>query len=492
MSTSTLSEPESAQAGIRNGVDVLPDWSTATRRPKRRTREEVADQAAPAERADVAGPGDPSQAEPLSPAVPRQAQRQAPDLGPARPLAAIDRAGMLAQIGLVLPPTSPLALVQIGVDNFRHINAGIGPVAGDAVLERVSAALKGTFAPHQVFRVEGDSFAVLIPYEGLPSAIEWAERGLELIATTDLSSDGSGVRATASAGVTVLDRPGLTPEGLLLEADLAMEVAKRSGRNRCSVHHPNEAATATAVHEWAAQIRKALETDSFVLYAQPVKSLRDRVDQWELLVRLPADSGELLPPGDFLPVAERFGLMQQVDELVTAHAVHTIAANAAQGRTLRLEVNIGRSTLASQSFVTRVEQAITRTGIDPSCLIFEVNGSTLDANLDDVRVFSERLRGLGCKFAIDNFGRNDGALEQFKMLPLDFVKIDGSFVRHLATSSVDQRIVAGLTNLAHSLGCEVIATAVSDDESCALLEQMGVDYLQGFHVGRPEVHGEQA
>jgi diguanylate cyclase (GGDEF)-like protein len=399
---------------------------------------------------------------------------------------------MLRQISSVLPPTAPLALVQVGMDNFRHINAGIGPVGGDAMLERVSASLSGTFAPHQVFRVGGDSFAVVIPYEGLPSAVEWAERALEQIAAIDLSSDGSGVRATASAGVTVLDRPDVTPGGLLLEADLAMSVAKRSGRNRCSVHHPMEASTATAVHEWATQIRHALETDSFVLHAQPVKALRGHVDQWELLVRLPGDSGELLPPGDFLPVAERFGLMQQVDELVTAHAVQTVADNAAQGRTLRLEVNIAGSTLASKSFVTSVEQAIASTRIDPSCLIFEVNGSTLDANLDDVRVFSERLRALGCKFAVDGFGRNAGALEQFKMLPLDFVKIDGSFVRHLASSTVDQRIVAGLINLAHSLGCEVIAMAVGDDASLALLEQMGVDYVQGFHVGRPEANGEQA
>jgi diguanylate cyclase (GGDEF)-like protein len=498
MSTSTLPEAQVPQNGMGGGVTVLPNWSTSARRPKRRPREDVEDSVAPeqpgveAASADaVPEPEAVSAAIPRQPAAPRPTGRRASDLGPVRPLAVVDRAGMLKQIAAALPPTAPLAVVQVGVDNFRHINAGIGPASGDAVLERVSAALSSTFAPHQVFRVEGDSFAVLIPYEGLPSAIEWAERALELIASMDLSADGSGVRATASAGLTVLDRPGLTPEGLLLEADLAMIAAKRSGRNRCSVHHPQEASTATAVHDWATQIRQALETDSFVLHAQPVKALRNQVDQWELLVRLPAGTGELLPPNDFLPVAERFGLMQQVDELVTSHAVHMIAANAAQGRTIRLEVNIAGSTLASQSFVTSVEQAITSTGIDPSCLVFEVNGSTLEAKLDEVRVFSERLRSLGCKFAVDHFGRNDGALEQFKMLPLDFVKIDGSFVRHLATSTVDQHIVAGLTHLAHSLGCEVIATAVSDDESSALLDQMGVDYLQGFHVGRPVGQGEQ-
>ena len=289
MSTTTLSDAPLAGSGIGSSVNVLSDWGASTRRVKRRPRQEAEDWAAPQEPGAVAPGSDDGAPVSFTADVQPQTGRRATDLGPVRPLAAIDRAGMLRQISSVLPPTAPLALVQVGMDNFRHINAGIGPVGGDAMLERVSASLSGTFAPHQVFRVGGDSFAVLIPYEGLPSAVEWAERALEQIASMDLSSDGSGVRATASAGVTVLDRPDLTPGGILLEADLAMSVAKRSGRNRCSVHHPMEASTATAVHEWATQIRHALETDSFVLHAQPVKALRGHVDQWELLVRLPGD-----------------------------------------------------------------------------------------------------------------------------------------------------------------------------------------------------------
>jgi EAL domain-containing protein (putative c-di-GMP-specific phosphodiesterase class I) len=247
-----------------------------------------------------------------------------------------------------------------------------------------------------------------------------------------------------------------------------------------------ESTSVTAVHEWASRIREALETDAFVLHAQPVVSLGGGTDQFELLVRLPTTDGALLPPGDFLPIAERFGLMPEVDEWVTRRAIQSIAAHAATGRPIRLEVNIGQSTLGSEDFVSMVERELQTSGIDPAALVFEVNGATASSNLDDVAVFSMRLRNLGCLFALDGFGRNAGALEQLKVLPLDFVKIDGSFVRHLSSNMTDQLIVHGLSDLAHALGLRVIAMSVSDEESRVLLEGFDVDFVQGFHVGRPQ------
>jgi EAL domain-containing protein (putative c-di-GMP-specific phosphodiesterase class I) len=241
----------------------------------------------------------------------------------------------------------------------------------------------------------------------------------------------------------------------------------------------------TAVREWANRIRAALEADALVLHAQPVASLRGDAEQWELLVRLPTTDGVLLPPAEFLPTAERFGLIQRVDEWVTRRAVQVIAAYARVGRAVRLEVNVAAVTMAGSSFTEMVEAEVTAAGIDPSCLVFEVNGTVAAEALEDVAFFSQRLHQLGCLFALDNFGGGNGALEHLKTLPLDFVKIDGALVRHLATSPSDQVIVRALTWMAHGMGCRVVAMNVGDDESRALLDEYGVDYVQGFHVGRP-------
>jgi len=495
MSTNeTFADHERDDATSARAIDVLPDPEARTVRRFRLRRHAtlegaIATQAAaPAEESVPEDTGSVTLMAPsvASRQVPSQARSfeggfargEMPDL--------MDRAEFLSTLAASLPATSPLVLVQFGLDNFRHLNAAVGPNVGDAVLGHTGRVLAWSFAPNLVARVGGDSFAVLLPYDGLAKAQEQVGSALARIAATDLSDDGTGVRATASVGITVLDRPGLTPAGVLLEADLAMAAAKKAGRNRLAVHDTMEDSTTTAVHVWAAQIRKALEEDTFVLHAQPVRSVRDGAGQWELLVRLPAADGELLPPSEFLPIAERFGLMQQVDEWVTQRAVAMVAAHGAVGQPIRLEINIGESTLASQSFVAMVEGELKSSGVDPSCLVFEVNGTTAAANLDDVKVFAQRLGKLGCLFAIDGFGRNSGALEQLKVLPLNFVKIDGSFVRHLADNTTDQHIVHGLTQIAHALGCLVIAMSVGDDKSLELLEEYGVDYVQGFHVGRPE------
>jgi EAL domain-containing protein (putative c-di-GMP-specific phosphodiesterase class I) len=285
--------------------------------------------------------------------------------------------------------------------------------------------------------------------------------------------------------MTRLDRPELSAAAALLEADLAMAEAKRLGRNRAMLHDPRLLAGTLAVHEWADRIREAVETDGFALHAQRVRGLHGNADQWELLVRLPIEDGELLPPDRFLPIAQQFGLGPKIDEWVSRRAIEMIADQQSLGEMVRLEVNIGEDTLGDAAFVEGVEAAVAASGIDPSALVFEVSASTVEVNLEDGKVLSERLKARGCMFAIDSFGANAGALEQLRVLPVDFVKIDASFIRHLPGSPVDRSIVRSLTDLAHSLGCKVIAMAVGDDETVSLLDDFGVDFVQGFHIERP-------
>jgi diguanylate cyclase (GGDEF)-like protein len=407
-----------------------------------------------------------------------------PDAGP-RAVGFVDRETLLQRIEAALVTPERYAVAQFGLDNFRHLNAAAGADIGDSVLHRFGIALAMSFGDREIARLGGDTFGVLLPYDDLDDVVSLVNRALVRVASSDLSVDRSGVRATASAGITLLDRSDLGAGTALLEADLAMAAAKRAGRNRAVVHDARLGTSVSAVHEWASRIRDAIENDGFVLHAQRVRSLRDQIDQWELLVRLPLADGELLPPAQFLPVAEQFGLGRAVDEWVARRAVALLAAEQARGAYLRLEVNIGESSLASGEFAQTLHTELGASGIDPGTLIFEVNGTTAGVNFDDVKVFSAQLRELGCKFAVDNFGVSAGALDQLRVLPLDYVKIDGSFVRHLADCPADQKIVRALSDLAHQLGYQVIAMSVSDDRSVELLDEFGVDFVQGFHIERP-------
>lgn len=452
-------------------VDVLPDFSVKPRRNQQPAAVEALPDAPPA---------------PV--AVPVQAAEPAPESFSAAPCTAKE---LLLAISASLPATEPTAVVHIGLDNFRNVNAAFGPELGDQALDRAGELLAWALAPAPVARLTSDVLAALVQHRGAADLEHRVRRALSLLGATDLSLDGQGIRTTASAGITLLDRPGLTPRSVLHEADLAMATAKRTGRNRYAVHDAMETASASALQSWASQIRSALENDTFILHAQVVQALHTTDEQqWELLLRLPDPDGELLPPGQFLPVAERFGLVTEVDRWVTKKAFALIAGWRQFGRALTLEVNIGASTLSDDAFIELVESELARTGIDPRHLVFEVNGSVAGAQMDSARVFAERLKALGCRFALDGFGHAAGTLEQLKYLPLDFVKIDGSFVRHVATDDSDRRIVRGLTALAKDMGCRVIAMNVGDEATRVQVAELGVDFVQGFHIGRPVPLGE--
>ena len=195
--------------------------------------------------------------------------------------------------------------------------------------------------------------------------------------------------------------------------------------------------------------------------------------------------GQLLSPTIFIPVAEQFGLAERLDAWVLDRAVELVAKREAAGGRLNLEINVSGRSMSGGEFCDRVAERLRASGINPASLIFEVNESDTDNNLDEIRHAAVRLRALGCRFALDNFGSRHGSLAHLKRLPLDFVKIDGAFIRHLTEDPVDQQIVRAIVSLAHGLGHEVIAVFVGDDETVTLLKSYGVDFIQGFHVGRP-------
>jgi PAS domain S-box-containing protein len=232
--------------------------------------------------------------------------------------------------------------------------------------------------------------------------------------------------------------------------------------------------------EWSFRIRDAIEHDGLVLYSQPIVEVASgRVVQEELLVRMLDDRGdELVMPSDFLPPAERFGLITAIDRWVVARA-------AQMARDRRVEVNLSGQSLSDAELPAFIEEQIRLAGADPSHLVFEITETAAAEDLAQARRLAERLTALGCGFALDDFGTGYGSFTYLKHLPVNYIKIDMEFVRELGTDRADRQVVKAIVDVARTFDIETIAEGVETPEALAVLAEMGVDYAQGFHVGLP-------
>ena len=237
---------------------------------------------------------------------------------------------------------------------------------------------------------------------------------------------------------------------------------------------------------WAERIRRALEEDRFVLLAQPIVDLATgEASQYELLLRMRDDSGDLIPPGAFLAIAERLDLIQDIDRWVTSRAIDLLAHYRAAGANVTFEVNLSGLSIGDPKLLELIEQRLTETGVSPSWLIFEVTETSAVANIPRARAFGERLSELGCRFALDDFGAGFGSFYYLKHLPFDYLKIDGEFVRNCVTNATDRLIVKSVVGIARGLHKKTIAEFVGDEETVRALNRLGVDYAQGYHTGKP-------
>jgi EAL domain-containing protein (putative c-di-GMP-specific phosphodiesterase class I) len=237
---------------------------------------------------------------------------------------------------------------------------------------------------------------------------------------------------------------------------------------------------------WGEQIREALEEDRFTLYAQPIVPLQPGGrTRHELLVRMVGRDGDVIPPSAFLPVAERFDLVQEIDRWVVRRAIELLAERARIGDDVMFDVNLSAKSLGDADLPASIAQQLQAAGVDPSRLVFEVTETAAIVNVDRARQFARRLGELGCGFALDDFGAGFASFYYLKHLPFDFLKIDGEFVESLTDSTTNQLVVQAVVSIARGLGKQTIAEYVGDEETLQLLRRYGVDYAQGFHVGRP-------
>ena len=386
----------------------------------------------------------------------------------------------------------PAALLALDVDHFQYINDSYGHATGDELLGTVTALLRSRLRDTDIVgRLGGDEFGVILP----ETAIEDAEAiGQALIEAAreqvHVVREGRRVRATLSMGIRAIEpETELTFAEELAEAEIARNDAKERGRDRFAVSGRDVVGSARSrALSWVERLREALENDGFVLYEQPILDLaRNRVDRSELLIRLLDSDGQLILPGAFLGAAERYGLIKAIDRWVIGGAIRLLAERHASGHErLGLDVNLSGASITDPTVMDFIAAEVRNAPIDPTCLIFEVTETAAIANVERARSLARGLADLGCQFALDDFGSGFGSFYYLKHLPFDVVKIDGDFIKELPTTRTDQLTVQAIVQIAKGLGKTTTAEFVSDDAAVAMLREFGVDYAQGFHIGRPE------
>ncbi len=384
------------------------------------------------------------------------------------------------------------ALCFLDLDRFKIINDTAGHAAGDALLREVGRLIREQMRRHDVVaRLGGDEFGVLLVDCDIDDARTIAERLIEKIGRIRFSWAGRVYEVGASVGIARLDAETPLAADVMSRADVACYAAKAAGRNRVSVYHVSEgdARRHHAELHTAAGIRAALDTDRFEIYAQEIRDLRPSGHlhrHAELLVRMIDDDGRLLPPGAFIPAAERYGLMGSIDRWMIRRVLHHLDRAILAVPRLALSINLSANSLDDPGLLAFLAEALESSALPPHRLRFEITETSLINNITHAGRLVEDLRAAGYAIMLDDFGAGLSSFAYLEQFPADYIKIDGSFVRKLTGNPVDRAIVESINDIGHKIGAVTIAEFVEDETTLTELARIGVDMAQGYHIARPE------
>ena len=378
----------------------------------------------------------------------------------------------------------PSTLLLLDLDNFRSVNDTAGHQAGDLILGEVATLLREGLRPLDlVTHLGSDEFAILL--RGVPPETGQltAERLRRSVADRRFRTEGHAFDLGVSIGAVGVDGK-LEPAALVSVAESALSTAKNRGRNSVVAAEPDRTVhpTLAEASRWASRVKDALREGNLVLQFQPVVRLADGVAaHHEALVRLLEPSGELIPPGRFLGAVEQFGLLPQLDGWVVARVLDLLRGRPGA----HVFVNLSGASLGSKALLDEIEERV-RSGRERRGQIsFELTESTALRDPEGTAAWMERLSAHGCKFALDDFGIGFSSFSYLRLLPVGFVKIDGSFIRGLATSPENRALVQAIETVATTLGKETIAESVESAADAEEVRQLGITYGQGYALGRP-------
>jgi diguanylate cyclase (GGDEF)-like protein len=383
-------------------------------------------------------------------------------------------------------------LCYLDLDRFKVVNDSCGHVAGDNMLREVAGLLKDAVRDSDtVARIGGDEFAMLLIGCPLEKARQIADDVCRAVTDYRFVWKDKIFNIDVSIGLVEIGRESGNAEEVMSAADSACYVAKQRG-GHVHVYSAHDEAVARHRGEihWLQKLQGALKENRFELYSQPIVPVTAQTidgPALEVLVRLKDENGQDVSPSEFLRAAERYRLMALVDRWVVQTTLSAIGRGALSiDKDRSVAINISGQTLGDTQFLEFVVDCFDRSGVTPDQVCFEVTENSVITNIEHARRFIGVLHGMGCKFALDDFGRGLGSFSNLKNLTMDFLKIDGSFMRNLARDSVNQAMVAAMIKLARTLNFKVIAEQVEDEGALEAARKMGVDYVQGFIIARPQ------
>jgi len=385
-------------------------------------------------------------------------------------------------------------LCYLDLDRFKVVNDTSGHLAGDSMLREVAKVLRDAVRDSDtVARLGGDEFGMLLIGCPLEKARQIADDVCRAVGDYRFVWKDKIFNIGVSIGLVEISRESGTLEELFAAADSACYVAKKQGSGRVAVYSARDEALArhTGEIQWLQKLQGALKENRFQLYHQPIVPAYGQDGggpAMEVFVRLQDEAGHELPPSEFVRAAERYRLMSLVDRWVVQTTLAALGRGAIPVPANRsVAINVSGQTLGDVQFLEFVVECLDSTGVTPSQVCFEITETAVVANLDHARRFVGVLHGMGCQFALDDFGSGVGSFSNLKNLPMDYLKIDGSFMRNLERDSVNQAMVTAMIKLARTLNFKVIAEQVEDEAGLEAARRMGVDYVQGFAVGRPRL-----